>query len=207
MSLRHSPAAERNRAPILHVLWQVLPATGRALEIGSGTGQHVAWFAAGLPSWEWQPSDADAAAFGSITGWCDDTRVTNVLPPVQLDVRSADWGAGSPAFEASFDAIFSANMLHIAPWSACTGLMRGAARHLSPEGLLVAYGPFWEDETPPADSNLAFDKDLRNRNPAWGIRRLADVNEQARKAGLVPASTFSMPSNNLLLVFRRAPSP
>ena len=98
-------------------------------------------------------------------------------------------------------------MLHIAPWSACAGLMRGAARHLSRDGLLVTYGPYWEDETPPADSNLAFDKDLRNRNPAWGIRRLADVNEQARKAGLVPASTFSMPSNNLLLVFRRAPSP
>ena len=195
---RHSPAAERNRAPILAELQRVLPARGLMLEIASGTGQHAAHFAAGLPGWRWQPTDAEARSLVSIDAWC--AGVANVLPAQPLDVTAATW----PAAPAQVDAIYCANMLHIAPWPCCAALMSGAARHLAPDGLLVLYGPYLVDGEPTAPGNLAFDADLRRRDPAWGVRRLGDVLQQAEAAGMCLRERIAMPANNLLLVLARA---
>ena len=197
----YSPAAERNRQPILQVLSALLPPTGRALEVASGTGQHVAWFAAALPGWTWQPSDAQDAQFEAIAAWCTEAGVRNVLPPVLLDVLEPRWPHQGPAFDTPFDLIYCANMLHIAPWECCAGLMQGASRHLTEEGLLVTYGPYLEDAVPPAPSNLAFDADLRRRDASWGLRRLDDVVAEAHAAGLRLAERHALPANNLLLVF------
>ncbi|MEO5845667.1 MAG: DUF938 domain-containing protein [Caldimonas sp.] len=195
---RQSPAAERNRGPILEVLQRLLPARGDALEIASGTGQHAAHFAAALPGWSWQPSDAEPAALASIDAWC--SGLANVRPALRLDVLEAPW----PGLDERIDAILCANMLHISPWSTCGALMRGAARHLAPHGLLVLYGPFLVAGEATAPSNVAFDADLRARDPAWGLRRLADVAREARSAGLRVREREAMPANNLLLVLTRA---
>lgn len=202
-SAQHSPAAERNQQPILQVLQQVLPAHGLALEIASGTGQHAAFFAAGLPGWIWQPSDAQADAFGSMAAWCAQAGVANVSAPVVLNVLAPQWPSEGAEFTQPFDAVYCANMLHIAPWATCAALMQGAARYLAPHGRLITYGPYLEHDVPTAPGNLAFDDSLRQRNPAWGIRQLADVTQQAARAGLHLRARFQMPSNNLLLVFQR----
>lgn len=194
---QYSPAAERNRQPILDTLRQVLPAAGSTLEIASGTGQHAAWFAAGLPGRTWQPTDMDAQALPSIIAHTAQAGLANVLAPLVLDVLAPQWPLGQ------FDAIFCANMLHISPWACCAALMQGSARHLAPDGLLVTYGPYLEDEVPTAAGNLAFDESLRTRNPAWGIRRREDVEQEAGRAGLVLRERHAMPANNLLLVFGR----
>jgi hypothetical protein len=199
-----SAPAERNKQPILEVLLRVLPAQGDALEIASGTGQHVAWFAAAMPGWTWQPTDADASALPDIANVIDEAGVSNVRPPLQLDVMAPQWPADAPEFAAAFDAIYCANMLHISPWATCRALMQGAARHLTPTGLLVTYGPYLEDDVPTAPGNLAFDQSLRGRDAAWGIRHLRDVRSEAQRAGLVLRERHAMPANNLLLVFARA---
>ncbi len=195
----YSPAADRNKQAILDVLVSVLPTHGNALEIASGTGQHVAWFAYGLPGWAWQPSDAQPDGFESINAWGAEQGVRNVRAPVVIDVMAPNWLPG-PQF---FDLIYCANMLHIAPWATCAALMRGSAKHLAPGGRLVTYGPYLEDGVPTSPGNLAFDQSLRERNPAWGIRRLDDVEAQAAKAGLHMLARHAMPANNLLLVWTR----
>jgi hypothetical protein len=122
---------------------------------------------------------------------------------VLLDVMASQWPASGPAFAEPFDAVYCANMLHISPWPTCAALMRGAARHLALDGVLVTYGPYVEDAVPTAPGNLAFDSSLRERDPRWGIRRLADVASEANKAGLRLQARHEMPANNLLLVFGR----
>ena len=159
-ALPHSPAAERNRAPILAVLRALLAPGGRALEIASGTGQHAAHFAAALPGWRWQPTDVAAECFGAITGWAARAGAANVAPPRRLDVRDAPWPSEGAPFSEPFDLIYSANLLHISPPECGPALMQGAARHLAPGGLLVTYGPYLEDGVPTAPGNLAFDQDL-----------------------------------------------
>jgi SAM-dependent methyltransferase len=198
-SIPHSPAADRNKQPILARLRSILGERGTALEIASGTGQHAVWFAASLAGWTWQPTDADPAMLPVIAERIAQSGLANVLPPRHLDVTAHPW----PPFTRSFDVIFCANMLHIAPWDAGVALMAGAARHLTPGGMLIAYGPFFEREVPTAPSNLAFDASLRARDPSWGIRHLDDVVAEAGRNGLVLAQRHAMPANNLLLVFRR----
>lgn len=200
---QHSPAAERNRQPILQALRNLLPAEGAALEIASGTGQHVAWFAAGLPGWTWQPSDAHADGFGSIGWWCAQAGVTNVREPRVLDVMATRWPSEDAEFAARFDMIYCANMLHISPWATCAALMRGAARYLTASGVLITYGPYLEHNLPTAQGNLDFDASLRETNAAWGIRSLHEVTQQAILAGLRLSARVAMPANNLLLVFKR----
>jgi hypothetical protein len=198
---RHSPAAERNQGPILAELQRLLPERGVALEIASGTGQHAAHFAAGLSGWQWQPSDPEPQALVSIAAWCAGR--ANVRTPIALDVTSLDWrGAPQPA-----DLVFCANMLHISPWATCAALMRGTVRHLSPQGRLLLYGPYFVDGEPVSAGNLAFDADLRARDPAWGLRRLADVLAQAEAVGLHLSERVQMPANNLLLVLARNAAP
>ena len=197
-ALPFSPAAERNRAPILEVLAAALPAEARVLEVASGTGQHAEHFARSMPRWHWHPTEAEASALPAIASRC--AELANVAPPRRLDVLG-DW----PDEIGPVDAVYVANLLHIAPWACCEALMGGAARLLAPGGQLLIYGPFVIDEVPTAASNLAFDADLRARHPAWGLRRLADVVAQAEGAGLAFEQRVPMPANNQILRLRKPP--
>lgn len=198
----HSPAADRNKHPILQALQAHLPASGIALEIASGTGQHVTWFAQHLTGWQWQPTDTYTDALASIAERTAEAGLHNVHTPLLLDVLAQPW-LPQPA---QFDAIYCANMLHIAPWATCGALMQGSAKHLAPGGMLITYGPYLEDEVPTAQGNLDFDRSLREQNPAWGIRRRDDVEAQARTAGLALRHRLPMPANNLLLFWQLEPS-
>ena len=198
-----SPAAERNKQPIVDQLKLVLPSRGLALEIAAGTGQHAVWFAGAMPSWVWQPTDADPEALPGISAWSAQAGLTNVRSPLLLDVMATRWPSSGPPFTEPFDAIFCANMIHISPWASCAALMRGSVRHLALDGIVLLYGPFLEDGVPTAAGNLAFDSSLRERNPQWGLRRLEDVTAQANQVGLRLQSRREMPANNLLLVFGR----
>ncbi|MCW5649529.1 MAG: DUF938 domain-containing protein [Ramlibacter sp.] len=193
--LPFSPAADRNKDAILDPLRTLLPPQGTLLEVASGTGQHVVWFAAALPQWTWQPTEAASDALPALAARVAQAGLSNVRAPVQLDVLMPEWGLGR------FDAIYCANMLHIAPWSTCAALMQGAARHLAPAGQLITYGPYLEDDVPTAPGNLAFDQSLRERDAAWGLRRREDVQAEAARAGLHLRHRLAMPANNLLLVF------
>ena len=200
-----SPAADRNKAPILAALQGLLPTTGRALEIAAGTGQHALHFSAGLPGWVWQPTDPEPAALASIAAWARQSPTAGLLPPLQLDVLATPWpvhAAGVPRW----DLVFCANLLHIAPWACCAALMQGAALAMGPQGLLITYGPYQVDGEVLAPGNQAFDADLRARNPAWGLRWLHEVDAQAQAAGLQRQARIQMPANNLLLVFGRGPA-
>lgn len=201
-----SPAADRNKQPILDVLRGLLAPRGRALEIASGTGQHAAWFTAALPDWFWQPSDMHASALPGIAEQARQAGCANVHAPVRLDVCDTSWPSDGPEFHQPFDMIYCANMIHIAPWACCGALMRGCSRHLAADGHLVLYGPFFETGAAPAPGNLAFDKSLRTRDPTWGIRQLDDVVDEAQQAGMRLLARHSMPANNLMLVWGRADS-
>lgn len=201
-----SPAAERNKQPILEALQRLFPAHGRALELASGTGQHVAWFGVGLPGWQWQPSDTNSAALPTIAAWARQQGAHNVHPPCLLDVMEPHWPSDDETlaghFEQPFDAIFCANLLHIAAWPLCSALMQGARRHLAPDGgQVLIYGPFLEDGVATAPSNQAFDDSLRAQNPVWGIRHREAVEQCALQAGLHLQQRITMPANNLLLAF------
>lgn len=198
--LAFSPPAERNKQVILEALLRLLPAHGNALEIACGTGQHVQWFARHLPNWNWLPTDLHETEFPSVSERLRQSALVNVRPPRRLDVLSEPWFAEN---QLMFDLIYCANMLHIAPWACCAGLMRGAAIHLAPGGMLVTYGPYLEDDVPTSDSNQSFDASLRARNASWGIRRREDVEHQAQRVGLRLSLRLSMPANNLLLVWQR----
>ena len=193
-----SPAADRNKDPILAVLTRALPGAATVLEIASGTGQHAAHFAAARRDWDWQPTDADPGSLAAIASHT--ASLANVRPPLALDVVAARW----PESLGRFTAVYCANLLHIAEWGACAGLMAGAARRLAPGGMLFLYGPYLVDGEPTAPGNVAFDADLRRRNAAWGVRRLGDVVDAAEHAGLAFERRFDLPANNLLLVFRSA---
>lgn len=202
--LAHSPAAQRNQDHILAQLQALLPTAGLALEIASGTGQHAAHFAAALPGWRWQPTDLHGDRFASITGWALQSGAHNVQHPLRLDVLGNTWPTDGPLLDAAFDLIYCANMLHIAPWTCCAGLMQGAARHLAPSGQLITYGPYLEDSVPTSPGNLSFDASLRAEDASWGIRHMNDVAAVAASAGLVLKQRIPMPANNLLLVWVRA---
>lgn len=201
-----SPSADRNKQPILDVLQALLQPQGRALEIASGTGQHAAWFTAALPLWHWQCSDLDATALSGIAQRLAQAGAAAQPAPVHIDVCDAAWPSGAAEFAEPFDLVYCANMLHIAPWPCCAGLMQGCARYLARQGRLVLYGPYLEPDVATAPGNLAFDRDLRMRNPQWGLRRLPDVVKQAGRAGLALQQRHAMPANNLLLVFGRPPN-
>ena len=194
---RHAPATARNRQPILEVLRPRLPADGLVLEVASGSGEHVVHFAAALPRLVFQPSDPDPAARASIDDWAAASGLANVRPAVALDARVPEW----PVTRAA--AVLCSNMIHIAPWAAAVGLVAGAARVLPAGGLLYLYGPFRLAGGHTAPSNDAFDRDLRERNAAWGVRDLAAVTALAATHGFAAPEVIDMPANNLSLAFRR----
>lgn len=191
----HAPAAQRNAGPILEVLRAELPARGRVLEIASGTGQHVATFAAALPDLTFLPTEFDASKLESIGGWT--AGLDNVAAPMVLDVTQASWSL--PAV----DAVLCANMIHIAPPEAMHGLLAGVGRHLVAGGVFALYGPFMIEGRHTAPSNAQFDASLRARDPRWGVRAREDVESLAAAQGLTLQRSVPMPANNYTLVFRR----
>jgi SAM-dependent methyltransferase len=194
---RFAPATLRNRDVIAEVLGAILPASGRVLEIASGTGEHIVHFGARFPALEWQPSDHDPLALASIDAWREEAGGNNVMPAMQLDASTKHWSVDHA------DAVLCINMVHIAPWQAAVGLMQGAGRLLPPGGVLYFYGPFREDGISLAESNEAFDISLKSRNPEWGLRLVGDVRDLAAQAGLMLEQRIEMPTNNLSLIFRK----
>ena len=194
---RSSPAALRNREPILDVLRTVLPRDGLVLELASGSGEHVVHFATALPNLTWQPSDPSVDARASIDAWAADAKLKNVLAPLDLDAAAETW----PLERA--DAVIAINMVHISPWAATLGLLRHAGTLLPAGGPLFLYGPYQRQDEPLVPSNAAFDADLRARNPAWGLRYLEDVTREAEAVGLKLDRVVAMPANNLSVLFVR----
>ncbi len=200
---QYAPAAARNRAPLLEVLRRVLPAAARVLEIGSGSGEHAVFFARGMPGTLWQPSDPDPSARASIAAWIATEGLANVLAPVDIDVCDAAWGIEG---QTQFDVVVSLNMVHISPWAASLGLMAGAGRVVRDGGLLFLYGPFMRGGRHTAPSNESFDAWLKQRNSAYGVRDLADVESAASVHGFTLHEIVDMPANNLSLVFVKSQS-
>jgi hypothetical protein len=194
---QQAPAAARNRDPILAVLRTVLPRTGTVLEIASGSGEHSMHFAQALPGLVFQPSDPNPEARLSIAAWAAESGLVNLRPPLALDAASPSW----PLTAA--DAVLCINMIHISPWAATEGLMRGAAAILPPGAPLYLYGPYRRASVATAPSNEAFDRDLRGRDPSWGLRDLEAVAALAEHAGFSAPAVTEMPANNLSVVFRR----
>ena len=198
---RFAPAAGRNREPILEVLRARVSANARVLEIGSGSGEHAVHICAALPGLDWQPSDPDPASRASIAAWIAHARLTNIRPPLDIDVHAATWGVED---RAPFDVIVSINMIHIAPWSAALALLDGARRLLRDGGMLFLYGPFMRSGQHTAPSNAAFDERLRSENPEWGVRDLDEVGRVADSHGLNRVELVTMPANNYIAIFERA---
>lgn len=194
---RRAPAAARNTGPIGDVLAEWLPDAGTVIEVASGTGEHALAFARRFPQLQWRPSDPDPLALKSIAAWRAEGP-SNLLPPIALDA-SGEW----PSVEA--EVVLNVNMVHIAPWAAALGLIAGAGRVLPPGGRLILYGPWIEEGVETAPSNLAFDDDLKRRNPEWGLRRVGDFARAAERHGLILADRRAMPSNNLMLLFVNQP--
>jgi len=191
-----SPAALRNRGPILDVLRTVLPQQGLVLEIASGSGEHVVHFAGALRELSWQPSDPNPEALASIASWAAAEGLATIRVPIAIDAAAASWPL------ARANAILCINMVHISPWAATRGLMRGAATLLPPGGPLILYGPYVRAGVETAESNRAFDADLRARNPEWGLRSLQALSAEAQAHGLLLDAVHELAANNLILVYR-----
>jgi SAM-dependent methyltransferase len=194
---RHAPATERNREPILEVLRRLLPTSAAVLEVGSGTGEHAAFFAPRLDCARWQPTDVSEEAIASIDAYRRESRCDAFVPPRRLDA-AADSFPGGP-----WDAVFSANVIHISRWAVCEGIFHRAAESLGPAGMLVLYGPFRFNGEFTAASNAAFDARLRGECSEWGVRDVADLERLGTRTGFVEPEIIAMPANNHVLVFRR----
>ena len=194
---RQAPAAERNRGPILDVLRTCLPGEGLVLEVASGTGEHATHFAMALKSLDFQPSDPDPDQRASIDDWVRTLALANVRPALDLDATAESW----PVERA--DAVICINMIHISPWEAAVGLMRGAARVLPANGILYLYGPYHRGGRPTSPGNETFDRSLRQRDASWGVRHLEEVTGLAARHGFGTPEIVEMPANNLSLIFRR----
>ncbi|MEB3164958.1 MAG: DUF938 domain-containing protein [Prochlorothrix sp.] len=213
-----APATQRNREPIFAILEEILPPDRAVLEISSGTGEHGLYFAPRLAPRPWIPSDPNPSARDSIQAWRAAEPCPTLLPPLDLDVCWELWPLEAdleadlvPEILTTWNrerfplgAIVNINMIHIAPWEACLGLMAGAGRLLPPEGVLYLYGPYREGGVHTAPSNAAFDESLRSRDPRWGVRDLEAVIEVAAAQGLQHQQTIEMPAHNRSVIFRKS---
>ena len=201
-----SPAFHRNHQPIWAVLGKFLKGrTGDVLEAGSGTGQHVVYFARQNPGITWWPSDLSEANLKSIAAWRAGAALPNIRPPQRIDLSDPAWSvtAADGSAPGKLLAVFCANVIHIAPWRVAEGLVAGAARQLREDGRLFLYGPFKRDGRHTAVSNAVFDTSLKSQNEEWGVRDVGDVARLAEAAGFELAETFEMPANNFILMFAR----
>lgn len=194
---RSAPAAQRNREPIAEVLSEWLPTSGLVLEIASGTGEHAIFFADRFPALEWQPSDIHPDALASIAGWRSECGLANLRAQLAIDAADPHWPI------AAADAVLAINMVHISPWASALGLIEGAARVLPAGAPMILYGPWLRRDVEPEPSNLAFDSDLRRRDPTWGLRLVEDF-AAAAEPRFVLEAIRPMPANNLMLLFRRS---
>lgn len=209
---QYAPATQRNREHILEVLLQVLPPTGTVLEVSSGTGEHAVFFAPQLYPRKWIPSDPNPIARASIAAWREQCSADNLYPPIALNACDSVWAVERDELPESLPgidfnrepivAIVNINMIHIAPWSACLGLMAGARRILPLGGILYLYGPFKQGGRHTAPSNAAFNESLQAQNPEWGVRDLDEVVAVAREQHLSLVKTYAMPANNLSVIFQ-----
>lgn len=194
-----SPAAERNKEAILRVLCGLLPKNAEVLEIGSGSGQHALYFCHDLHSLKWQPTEPEETIGPLAQGL--QQAPDNIQAPVAINVKDGHWPVGS------FDVVFTANTLHIMCWQAVVAFFCGVGRHLRPGGIAVIYGPFKYNGEHTADSNRAFDLELRRRAPQMGVRDVAELAVLANLAGLALHDDIDMPVNNRVLVFGRTGNP
>ena len=200
MQRPYSAACERNREPILAALRDVFADARHVLEIGSGTGQHAAYFAAAMPHLQWHSSDAVEHLDG-IRAWLDEAGLPNAPAPIALQSLA---GAGlRPLPGRRFDAVFSANTLHIMGWPEVQALFASLPDLLEARATLAVYGPFNRAGGYTSDSNREFDGWLKARDPRSGIRDFEAVDGLARAAGLQLALDAPMPANNVLLAWRR----
>jgi cyclopropane fatty-acyl-phospholipid synthase-like methyltransferase len=190
-----SQACENNQSFILDILSPLLSPDQRVLEVGSGTGQHAVYFAANMPAVQWQCSDRRENLDG-INAWLNDAELDNLAPPLALDARDVDWP------QPAFDAIYSANTLHIMSWHEVELLFTHLRKSLKETGLLCIYGPFKYHGEYTSPSNAGFDQWLKQRNPQSGIRDFEAVNTLAEKIGLALQADHAMPANNRLLVWQ-----
>lgn len=195
---RSAPHVSRNAGPIADVLRDILPERGLILEVASGSGEHALHFAREFPKLLWQPSDPEPAALRSIEAWRAEAGLFNLLPAVSLDARAADW----PVAQA--DAVLAINMVHISPWAATLGLLRGAERLLAPGAPLYLYGAYRQEGVETAPSNEAFDESLRERNPEWGLREVEAVLAEGEERGFALDRIIEMPANNLSVILRKS---
>lgn len=196
MNKPYSPSCERNQEPILAVLHVAFADRARVLEIGSGTGQHAVRFASALPNLVWQTSDRVENHDG-IRAWLADAALPNTPPPFTLDVNQPRWPRGL------FDAVFSANTLHIMGWDEVQAMFRKLPEVLAPDARLAIYGPFNYGGQFTSESNAAFDARLKGDDPKRGIRAFEDVDALAQAAGFALEADHAMPANNRCLIWRR----
>ncbi|MBD2319798.1 DUF938 domain-containing protein [Phormidium tenue] len=200
---QYAPATLRNREAILETLLQILPPTGNILEISSGTGEHAVYFAPHLQPRQWIPTDPNPIAISSIIAWQKYYPSPNLLAPITIDVTESDWQRDPQLQNQDIQAIVNINMIHIAPWTACLGLISGASKILPEGGLLYLYGAYKQNGKHTAPSNADFDASLRNQNPEWGVRDLEAVIDVAIAQNLVLQTVQPMPANNLSVIFRK----
>lgn len=196
MTKLYYPSTERNREPILAVLQQELPASGLLVEVAAGSGEHALFFSRRFPQLQWQATDPQVEALESIAAWREEEGSDNLLPPLELDASARQWPIDGA------DAILCVNMTHISPPAATEGLFAAAGRLLPPGGPLVIYGPFVEADVETTASNLEFDASLKSRDPSWGLRDVAWLDQLAAGSGLERTARHGMPANNLTLVYR-----
>jgi len=194
---RFSPSAGRNQRDVVDALAALLPPRGVCLEVAAGTGEHAALAARRLPGWRWRPTDRDAEALASIEAWARHASLPNLAAPVLLDV-AGDW----PCEASSLDAVFASNLTHISPLSAAAALMRSARAHLRSGGALLLYGPVFLPGERRPDGNAAFDRELQQRDPSFGVRTLEELDDLATRTGLLRAEVRRMPVDNVMLRFR-----
>ncbi|XP_060944346.1 methyltransferase-like 26 [Limanda limanda] len=197
-------AAERNKEPIVAVLRESA-GTGRALqalEVSSGTGQHVTHFAQALRNITWQPSEYDPQSIDSIDAYRAHYQLSNVKPAIHLDASQPhqSWGGIQPE---SLDLVVNINMIHISPMACTEGLFKGVGEVLKPQGLLFTYGPYAVNGEITPQSNVDFDSSLRQRNPKWGLRDISVLSSLAQQSGLFLEKIVDMPANNKCLLFRK----
>lgn len=199
MSKPFSESCERNRIPISQVLTRIFSDRKHILEVGSGTGQHAAFFALNLPQAIWQPTDLPEHHEG-IKGWIKGCKETNISQPLTLDV-TGEWPV-----EQDYDAVFSANTLHIMPLQAVHAFFRGAGKTLSVGGKLAVYGPFKYLGEYTSESNASFDQWVHTTHPGGGIRDSEYIFKLAHQNGFVLQEDINMPAHNQLLYWQKVPS-